>query len=249
MLNQMQFPLEYKAPYEVPSFVREGVERYHSEKGLAPPDWDDAIDRQVDPQLMTKRARQYDTMPAHDDSPETMAAFEAARTDILDQYEFLTRPEAEGGMGVTVQPMNTDPYHGFPGADPDDPMLGMIEDLKTNRNIRVWDTPDEHAHPYFSNEENTKLRAVHDVFGHVASGRGVSRHGEEAVARVHLSGFSPEAAPALETEFRGQNAYLNYGPTGDFGEQKLGLVANQPTYEGPRQLKYHDRRYRQGTLF
>jgi hypothetical protein len=66
------------------------------------------------------------------------------------------------------------------------------------------------------------FRAVHDVFGHAATGRGFDRHGEEAAWLSHIRMYSPAARPAVTTETRGQNSVLNFGSRpGTFPEQKV----------------------------
>jgi hypothetical protein len=67
------------------------------------------------------------------------------------------------------------------------------------------------------------FRAVHDVFGHAATGRAFDPHGEEAAFRSHYAMFSPQARPAMATETRGQNSVNNFGglPKGEFAEQKV----------------------------
>jgi hypothetical protein len=82
-------------------------------------------------------------------------------------------------------------------------------------------------HHIFSDQENDRFRAVHDVFGHAATGRGFSRHGEEAAFLSHRQMFSKRALPALASETRGQNSYLNYGP-GGFPEQETKPIGLPP---------------------
>ena len=114
------------------------------------------------------------------------------------------------------------------------------------------------GHHFFTNEENDKFRAVHDTFGHAAIGRGFSRHGEEAAFLSHRQMFPPEAHAALTSETRGQNSFLNYGPTGDFPDQSPGtkLIGLPSWASATGKLKAPapksrtgQRNYKQGRLF
>ena len=131
-------------------------------------------------------------------SPETHASYEAMRTEIGDQFAHLTGPKHQGGMGFKVEVTPHDPY---PSAE------HMAADVAQGR-IKVLSTEATGGHEHLTNEENDKLRAVHDVFGHAATGRGFSRHGEEAAYQHHTQMFSPEARPALAAELRSQTASL-----------------------------------------
>jgi hypothetical protein len=73
-----------------------------------------------------------------------------------------------------------------------------------------------------TDEQNDMFRAVHDAFGHLATGRGFDRHGEEAAYQAHKSMFGNTAVKAAATELRGQNAFLI--ERGFFGPQKLVLL-------------------------
>lgn len=139
----------------------------------------------------------------------TRDSFEAMRTHLSDQFSFMTRPEAEGGLGINVESTPHDPYGSFED---------MQRDVSENSRLRVFSTASTGGHAFFTDEENDQFRAVHDYFGHVATGRGFDRHGEEAAYRSHAQMFPPEARSALASETRGQNSYLNWGG-GDFPDQ------------------------------
>ena len=127
----------------------------------------------------------------------------------------MTRPKTKGGLGVTVEVTKEDPY--AKAAD-------MMKDANQGR-FKVFSTASTGEHPFFSNDENDMFRAVHDYFGHAATGRGFDPHGEEAAFRSHFAMFSPRARPAMATETRGQNSVLNYGDKkGAFPEQKVATL-------------------------
>jgi hypothetical protein len=55
---------------------------------------------------------------------------------------------------------------------------------------------------------NDRFRAVHDIFGHLATGRGFARHGESGAQYHHTQMFPQEAQEALNSELRARNAGL-----------------------------------------
>ena len=148
------------------------------------------------------------------EAPGIRDSYESMRQHVNTQYDYMTRPKEAGGMGFQAEFTDTDPY-----PNPSD----MAKDVAQGR-IRAMKTETTGGHAYFSNEENDRFRAVHDVFGHAAVGRGFSRHGEEAAFVAHRQMFPKEAHAALTSETRGQNSYLNYSGTGEFPEQSQKLI-------------------------
>lgn len=151
------------------------------------------------------------------DTPELRASYDALARDVEHHYERMTAPREKGGLGFTVEVTKEDPYTG----NSKEFMNALNADIN-RRHIKVLSTETTGGHNYFTNEQNDKLRAVHDLFGHIGSGRGFTRHGEEAAWRVHSQMVSPEALPALTSEFRGQTAYLI--GSGDFPAQSENLI-------------------------
>lgn len=142
--------------------------------------------------------------------PEMSQSYEALKTHIGRQFDHLTRPREQGGMGVNVEVSGQDPYPN-PRA--------MREDFVTNRRLKVLSTEATGGTGSpLSNEDNDRFRAVHDAFGHLATGRNFSRHGETAALESHMQIFPPETHLALTGELRGQNSYLI--SHGDFPENK-----------------------------
>ena len=205
-----QLPLfEYqpKPQYETVDYIKQGAQAFAAQRGRSV-SHEGLVDLQVDSPRAFATARQYAAAPAFDS--RALPAFDAMRASTREQYEHLTKTQ-----GVKVEVTQDDPYPN---------VQAMAEDLRTNKRIKVLSTEQTGGHPYFTNEENDQFRAVHDAYGHAALGRGFTRHGEEAAYRAHAQMYPPEARPALEMETRGQNSYLNYGPTGDFGEQKVATL-------------------------
>lgn len=179
----------------------------------------------LDPVVGAAIADAYLAAPVRDE--RAAAAYAAFSRETLRQYHFLIGRVEFGGLGVTVQVVDEDPY---PDAG------SMVADVRRRR-LRVWSSAaSANPHPYLSDGENDMFRAVHDVFGHAASGRGFDRHGEEAAWLKHSMMYSPLARRAMTTETRGQNCAMifRYGG-GRFPEQKMALLPR--TFSEPRLVR------------
>jgi hypothetical protein len=149
-------------------------------------------------------------------------AYHAMREEVMRQFDHMTRSQSEGGMGIGVQVTKGDPY-GLGGVNPVHNLVNELrDDVQNHHQIKVLATQSTGGHPLFTNDQNDAFRAVHDVFGHLGSGRGIDRHGEEAAFQKHAQMFSPLARMAMATETRGQNAALH--ATGSFQDQKVALL-------------------------
>lgn len=182
------------------------------------------------PEQIEQVGRWYADAPMLD--PKAEAAYRLMREETGRQFDVLTKPTSQGGLGVDVSVTSGDPYDTFKLSG----VRELVDDLN-NRRLRVLSTASTGGHPFFTNDQNDMFRAVHDAFGHGATGRGFNRHGEEAAYRSHARMYSPEARPAMGAETRAQNAYVNL--FGDFGPQKMvmlpenmsGLAQYDPTNE------------------
>lgn len=189
----------------------EGAARFAQEKGLVRPNRFDNIFVNVPHAL--RIAREYNQAPSFD--PKAVSSYRAMADETKEQFDYLTRPQSRGGLGVDVSVTKEDPYA---------KAAHMMKDANEGK-FKVLSTAQTGGHPYFTNDENDMFRAVHDFFGHAATGRGFDPHGEEAAFRSHFAMFSPRARGAMATETRGQNSVLNYGPTpGVFPEQKVAIL-------------------------
>lgn len=217
-------------------FIREGARRFtesqgrtYSQKGL------DTV--QVDHQRGHAQFLAYEKGMASPTVPSTEDSYKAMRSELHNQYEFMTSPTDRGGLGIKVEVTDTDPYPEVPGRTTGQQ---MADDMSANRRIKVWSTASGGtSHALLTDNENDMFRAVHDVFGHLATGRGTSRHGEEAAYLSHAQMFSPQAREALTSETRGQNSYLNYNNRGaGFADQsdRLVSVPQWMTESGPLPL-------------
>jgi hypothetical protein len=192
----------------------------------------------------------YDEMPHAPNDPRVKSAYDAMGREVSDQFEFVTQQ-----AGVKMEPW-TQP--GQPYAN----SAEMMADVRKNN--RLYYFPSEAGYgqgqaqaigefpllqPGRSGQPvNDEFRAIHDYFGHARRGHQFGPLGEENAYREHASLFSNEAIPALTTETRGQNSWVNAGkhlrrPDGSlpkrgdpdfikpqdrpFAEQKAGILPKQ----------------------
>lgn len=191
----------------------EGVETMTAEpvRSLAEALKDSGIDftkvKAVPAEKRVEIAQAYNGLPER--SPEAKEAYDALQAEIEEHFKMLT-----DDFGIKVEFVDNDPY-----ADG----VEMMDDIENNGVLKVLKTESTGSHPYWSDEVNDMFRAVHDAFGHAATGRGFDRHGEEAAYQAHRSMVKNVLAQlALATETRGQNAALIEG--GEFPVQKAALL-------------------------
>lgn len=178
----------------------------------------------LDPVLGGAIADAYMSAPARDE--RAFAAYAAFCRETVRQYHFLVGRVEFGGLGVAVRVVDVDPY-----ADAE----SMVDDVRQRRLKVFASAATGNPHPYLSDGENDMFRAVHDAFGHAASGRGFDPHGEEAAWLKHSAMYSLLARRALATETRGQNCALAFHYRGRrFPEQKAVLLPR--SFSDPRSV-------------
>jgi hypothetical protein len=212
------------APFPPVAYLLAGVPRYDSRvrDAVAP----EAYARvRLDPVLGAAIADAYMAAPTTDERAFT--AYAAFCRQTVRQYHFLVGRVEFGGLGVAVRVVDEDPY---PNVE------SMVDDVQRRR-LRVWaSAATGNPHPYLSDGENDMFRAVHDVFGHAASGRGFDPNGEEAAWLKHSVMYSPLARRALTTETRGQNCAQTFHYRGTrFPEQKAVLLPR--SFSDPRLVR------------
>jgi hypothetical protein len=211
-------------PFPPVAFLVAGVRRYgpRIHDPVAPGAYAQV---RLDPVLGDAIADAYMAAPARDE--RAFAAYAAFCRETVRQYHFLVGRVEFGGLGVAVRIVDGDPY---PDVEP------MVEDVRQRR-LKVWaSAATGNPHPYLSDGENDMFRAVHDVFGHAASGRGFDPHGEEAAWLKHSMMYSPQARRALATETRGQNcAHIFHYRGSRFPEQKAVLLPRP--FSDPRSVR------------
>lgn len=162
----------------------------------------------INPDRRQKIVSQYDRMPVLDENAKK--AYDQFAGELDRQFKFLEE------QGIKFEFVDEDPYKSF---------YEMHEDFIRNRRLKVMKTSVTGSHPYWSDATNDKFRAVHDVLGHLATGRGFDRHGEEAAYQAHKLTLPAEVHGALAMETRGQNAFLI--ERGDFPPQKAGILPDE----------------------
>src|SRR5216684_3508496 len=176
----------------------------------------------------------FDKMAHSPNDPKVKKSYAALKDEVAKQWDYATKK-----MGITIEPTDTDPYHSE---------QELFDDVKQNKHLGVWrgGNPLEGGHPLVEvspktgENYNTMLRAVHDLFGHVAAENKFGEAGEESAWNLHKQMFSKEAMPAMTTETRGQTSWFfnneavrNGEPLGKFAQQKAGLLpefANERTH-------------------
>ena len=195
---------------------------------------------QVDPQRAAKLADAYEVMANNPNDPKVKKAYKALIEETMGQYEALRKK----GYKFDFMPESGDIY-GNP--------RNAINDIVGNKRLSVFPTEQGFGSITQASEANPLLmkigekwngkevtandifRAVHDVFGHGKHGVGFRAGGEENAFQAHARMYSPEALPAVTSETRGQNSWVNYGPYGAqnrvatpentiYAEQKTGIL-------------------------
>lgn len=204
-------PVAAALPFPPVAYLVAGARRYGC-RGTAAPEAYGRV--RLDSVLGGAIADAYMTAPTRDERAFT--AYAAFCRETVRQYHFLIGRVEFGGLGVTVRIVDEDPYSD---------VGSMVDDLRQRRLKVFASAATGNPHPYLSDRENDMFRAVHDAFGHAASGRGFDRHGEEAAWLKHSAMYSPLAHRALTTETRGQNCALIFYYQGSrFPEQKAVLL-------------------------
>jgi hypothetical protein len=189
--------------------ARDGAKEYAFKNGIKQDDdieYDEVVANRA---RASKIADAYDKLPKFD--KDAVDEYEALATEVEQQYDYMTKT-----LGIKVEFILQDPYK---------TSKEMFAEVSTGK-LRVLRTESTGAHPLFSNEQNDKFRAVHDYFGHAATGRGFGQDGEEAAWVHHSQMFGKKARGALTTETRGQNSWYNTRKNG-FADQKVALLPEQ----------------------
>jgi len=200
------------------------------------------------PELDERRAQliaaAYQEMKNDPTNPAVRASYEAMVEETLAQLKSLKRSGIDFKFATPDRPY---PYQDSPAEGYEDMLrnkqlyvfpteegygTGALFDASGNPLLRpvgrVGDKSDALA--------NDAFRVVHDVFGHYGPGNPQFRSkGEERAWLRHSRMYSPDAIPAMTSETRGQNSWVNSGPYGKrnrgasgektiYADQKAGLM-------------------------
>jgi hypothetical protein len=242
--------------------VHDVAERYMAEQRARDPNFGtfESPDRYhpIDPEHSAAIAKAYDEMKHAPNDPAVKNAYEALIRETLAQYQAIKA----SGLKITPVGGADYPYHGNPRAVAKDIAdNNHMAFFKTNEGFGTLDKPDL-SHPMLrpSGEKigehemlnNDLFRVVHDYFGHVKNGYGFRAAGEDNAWRAHAAMYSDLARPAMTTETRGQNSWVNYGPHGEknrtasgadtiYADQKVGLMPDWTMYDRGKspEMMYH----------
>jgi hypothetical protein len=179
----------------------------------------------VDANHAARIAAAYEEMRHNPYDADVTAAYVAMRREIVQQWHWAI------AVGYEFEAWVKD---GQPYANSAE-MRADVEDHKHLWFFTGGDMPGDHwladRHQHSGLTYNDMLRAIHDLFGHAQGGFDFGPRGEENAWREHRKMFSDVALPALTTETRGQNSWVNFGPYKDvpaaerpFAEQKCGVL-------------------------
>jgi hypothetical protein len=220
--------------------IAKGADNYNQERGLP------AVDGKPvphSPETAKRIADAFDAMKHEPENPAVAKSYDALRKEVRNQWDYATQK-----MGMKFEPWTKE---GQPYANSKE----MVNDVRNNKHLYFFqggdlkaDSPMAKVDPETGLTSNDMFRAVHDLFGHAAHGFEFGPKGEENAWNVHRQMFSPEAVPALTSETRGQNSWVNFGKQlrdaegnvpkkGDAGyvpqterpyaEQKVGLLPEE----------------------
>ena len=212
MLDQTQDQSELlfaiRERYEPVADVFEGMNRWQAEQGL------DVIptgvgDVHCDLAEADAAGRAFESTPDQSSDPHVQACYDDFKRQSEEMFDFMTKPESEGGMGITVTFTNEkDPY---PSAE------AQSGDLRDNKHLYIESGLGGEHSASMSTEEYDRFRAVHDVFGHAAIGGGFDRHGEYQAWLVHSMMYTEPGRSAMSTEYHGVNSAMWSGDPSDPG--------------------------------
>jgi len=173
----------------------------------------------------------YEAMVHSPNDPKVKASYDAMIKETLDQYQFIKK------TGLKIEPIPlgmVDPYL-------ETPRLANLDVLENNH---LWFFPTDSGFgtkgvtakkvlnllesptdEYIGNHRllaNDVFRIVHDYFGHIKEGVGFRGDGEENAWRSHSAMYSDLARPAMTSETRGQNMWVNHGPYAEHNRKANG---------------------------
>lgn len=202
----------------------------------------------ADPERGKRIAAAYEAMKDEPTNPEVAAAYDAMIEETLAQYQFV---KATGLTVEAIEQGQDDPYPEGPKQVLTDLENGHLWFFPTDQGFGTL-TEAQAANPllrptdeYIGDRQllaNDVFRIVHDFFGHGIEGSGFGARGEENAWQSHMRLYTPAALPAVTSETRGQNSWVNFGPHGEanrnnqretvYADQKAGIMPSWTWQEG-----------------
>lgn len=184
--------------------VTESADEYNKSRGLRP------IEASVKPhdvEFAKRVANAFDEMKNEPENPAVKKSYTALANEVRKQWDYATKE-----MGMKFEPWTKE---GQPYANSKE----MVDDVRNNKHLYFFQGGDIKPESPMAKVDSTTgltyndmFRAVHDLFGHAAHGFEFGPKGEENAYLVHRQMFPEEAIPALTSETRGQNSWVNFGP-------------------------------------
>lgn len=208
----------------------------------------------ADTERATRIAQAFEDMKHDPNDSKVKASYEALAKETIAQWDALKKT----GLQVEwIKPGQKDPYADSPRrAQMDVSLHNHWWGFPTDEGFGSGDEASKQAmkdnpllRPTGETIDGRKVvvndvfRIVHDMFGHVKEGVGFRADGEENAWRSHSAMYSDLARPAMTSETRGQNSWVNFGPNAAhnkhasgadtiYAPQKIGLLPQWAIDEG-----------------
>lgn len=232
--------------------AREAAARYRKKAGIKTLPQREYV--KVDPVRAKAIAAEFEDMKHDPNDPKVKASYDAMIKETLAQYQEIK------ATGLKIELIT--------GADPYGNPRNAILDVINNNHLWVYPTTSGFGGTESANVDitgnpllapvdekigdhqlvaNDIFRVVHDYFGHIKEGVGFRAEGEENAWQQHATMYSDLARPAMTTETRGQNSWVNFGPYSEFNKtangaetqyapQKVGLMDDWTSKSGGPQF-------------
>jgi hypothetical protein len=206
---------------------------YNKKQGLNPPSHNTYAE--VDVERAKATADAYDRLVHDPYNPKVRRAYAALLKQTKQQWDHAK------DAGYVLEPWRKEgqPYYSS---------KEMVEDVRKNHHLYYFtgaDLPTGHPmaslEPESGQQYNDLFRGVHDLFGHAKGGFEFGPRGEENAFLSHKDMYDEEALPALTTETRGQNSWVNYGK--HIRDEKGNIPKRgEPGYKHPADRPYADQK-------
>lgn len=206
--DELYAPERSKRP-ELANYALRGVADRYAKKYQIDLDLRTNTHAAFDPMRARRIADAYEAMLHEPNDPRVQASYEALTTETKQQWDHLQEE------GYVLEPWTQE-------GQPYNSSVEMRADVSRNKHLYFFQGGDLPAdHPLAQRTGvmtkageltfNDMFRAVHDSFAHAKEGFEFGQKGEESAWREHYMMFSPDARPAMTTETRGQNSWVNFG--------------------------------------
>lgn len=230
--------------------AREAAAKYMQQAGLAYNQQREYV--KLDKTRATNIANEFAAMKNDPSNPKVKASYDAMIRETLAQYQAIK------DTGLKVEFIDLEKT-GDPYGNPRNAILDVVN----NNHLWVFSTRDGFGGPNATLDvsgnpllaetgekisgqtalANDIFRIVHDYFGHIKEGIGFRAEGEENAWQQHVRMYSEDAIPAMTSETRGQNSWVNFGPYSEFNKtasgadteyapQKIGLMPDWTYNQG-----------------